>query len=74
MSHATIQESVSLNVTYSVSGVTSTVSGQSVTVIAIIVNILQLLQYILYRHLVLQSILTPEHNIAVNIGGKYVFQ
>ena len=45
VSHATIQESVSLNVTYSVSGVTSTVSGQSVTVIAIIVNILQLLQY-----------------------------
>ena len=44
------------------------------TVIAIIANILQLLQYILYRHLVLQSILTPEHNIAVNIGGKYFFQ
>ena len=62
------------SVTYTTKLVVTKQYSCVLTVIAIIANILQLLQYILYRHPVLQLILTPEHNIAVNIGGKYFFQ
>lgn len=66
-----------LNVTYSVSYVTSTVSGRSVTVIAIIANILQLLGIIAIYIVQTPGIavnIDPSHNIAVNIGGEKYFQ